>query len=70
MRAVVRGRTIGELNRNAAAKERAGWKRITENKLDVSGSNGENINWVCVMEIENKVVDKKRKWGYMNAVPY
>jgi hypothetical protein len=60
MREVVRGDTTTELDRKVQQRERRGWKRISENKLDDSGF---KIDWACVMEFENELPGKKRKWG-------
>jgi hypothetical protein len=61
MRLLVRGETIGQLEKNVASKEKGGWHRITENKMDDSLSSYGVIEWVCVMEMAKH--EGKRRWG-------
>lgn len=59
MRQVVRGNTIVDLEKNVKHRERVGWTRITDNKLDDSMAAYGQISWVCVMEFKNW--DKSRE---------
>ncbi len=68
MRVVVRGKDINELDRRVAQKERSGWVRITENKIDDSLSNYGKVEWVCVMELKNGLPDKVKRRRFID--PY
>jgi hypothetical protein len=70
VRCLVRSHTIKDCEQRVKVKEREGWKRLTEVKLDDSHISWGDISYVCVMEMpDNEEAAKNYKKRRFNKSP-
>lgn len=62
MRELVRGQTPKEVQQKVDRMKKRNWRQISEIKEDLSQVAYNIIEFVCVMEIDEKP-HKERKWG-------
>lgn len=62
MRELVKGHSIAEVQTKIDRMKQRDWKQISDIKLDPSQANYNIIEYVCVMETEEKP-NSGKKWG-------